>query len=147
MSFNCTCLITNRAHSHCINITQKVITKKTRKNFSITWLCPKCCSIVGDTITTFPRHVTAMRKPFTRFINESEDDCVILNWHGPSAWPNTKKKQMRKKMNCKIVEAKNKIWLSGWDWSKKKSLIAKINSIYIENWFRSHINKDATHKK
>lgn len=47
-----------------------------------TWQCPRCCSILGVTITIFPRHVIAIRNPLISFIKDSALEWLILSWHG-----------------------------------------------------------------
>lgn len=60
--------------------------------FDLTWQCPKCCSILGVTITMFPRHVIAIKNPLTNFIKDSALEWLILSWHGRFALLKTKNK-------------------------------------------------------
>lgn len=50
--------------------------------FDLTWQCPKCCSILGVTITIFPRQVIAIKNPLTNFIKDSALEWLILKLHG-----------------------------------------------------------------
>lgn len=98
---------------------------------TLTWQCPRCCSMDGDTTTMLPRHVTVNRKPLIKFSNASVVGWLILNWHVSLVLPNT---EIGTKYNYSSILLRRNWERETWDmitkFRKKRSSAGKT----YRNW-------------